>query len=333
MARRRARAARAARPQPGTVERKIQFYRAQLRGEDEGGDPVEVEDPSALFQTVADLPFLTPGPETPRTRYLQLADGNFVAVTTVSVNRGQVRGVIGTSRRTAQPDVETLGNLRPLNLPRDAGLFEATHFILFVHDRVLGMEYNQYGPRTGRLAQYLLDKCGDTLKRAEFLPILRGDVRERLDQIGEVSLLRLAVHRDDAALTGQLHESLPAAFRAVYHAVRQPFGDVLEIVVRKKPYARGPGMGFPFSRQRVFNFLRRTQTRDATVAFQVKARNTRTEQVEVFDLLEDRFIASARVELAGDRRRSIDSGSMFGAIDRAYEINRRELLAQPPEAE
>jgi hypothetical protein len=224
------------------------------------------------------------------------------------------------------PDVERLGQLQALNIPSDAGLFEATHFILFLPQRILGMEFNLYGPRTGQLGDYLLNKCAHLVNGVNFLPILRHDIQQRLDEIGEIAELQIAVARNETGTTRQLDESLPSAFNAVKRISGDDEFEIIEVTLRKKPYSR-LGFRLPFERRKILRFLSNPSTRDTLAEFKVRARNTRTQALETFDLLEDKMVSVARVVHAGDRRRSIDSESMFGAIQEAFNTQRDELVA------
>lgn len=309
-----------------TILRKIHFYDARFTVQDENGNQTRLGDPSALFRHIRTLVFRGATTGSGASRYSALAGGNFIAMIEAQATPEGVRGIIGTVRRNALPDVEALGRLQALNLPANAGLFEATHFVLFLPDRILGMEFNLYGPRTGRLESYLLEKCPDLVSDVRFEPILRQDVSTRLQEMGEISLFEIAVRRDQAQILAQLDESLAAAFEAA-RRFAEGAPEILELVLRKRPYARQGFFRFPLPTQGLLGFLADRQNREALVEFKVKARNVRTHAVEMVDLLEDKMISTTRVVAAGERRRSVDRASMFREIVVAFQAQREELLA------
>lgn len=309
-----------------TIPRKIHFYEARFSIEQQAGAMVEISDPRSIFAHVRALNFTGVVLGAPASRYLETFGGNLLAILSAQEIAPGIRGTIGTIRRNALPDVERSGRLRALSLPPNAGLFEATHFVLFLPQRILGMEFNLYGPRTGRLGEYLLTKCNGLVSNVEFVPILRRDVRERLREIGEISEVQIAIHKDGSDVTRQLHDSLPSALNALKRVSGDQDFEIIEVALRKKPYSRH-GHRLPFDAQRVLDFLSDSRSRDELTEFRIRGRNVRTDSIETFDLLEDRMVTEVRVIPSGERRRSIDSESMFRAIEHAFRAQREELLS------
>jgi hypothetical protein len=303
---------------------KIHFYSAEFRM-GEGPQRVDVADPRSLFRHITGLHFRGVPPGNTNSRYMEILNRNYIAMVTAQEVSVGSRGILGTVRRNDLPDVESRGRLEGLNLPANAGLFEDTHFVLFHPQMILGMEFNFFGPRTGRLSEYLLGKCQGLVDEVEFTPILRQDVRERLREIGEVSLVEIAIRRDEIALTGRLHASLRSAFDAAREVAGDGDFEILEIALKKQPYRRVGRSRLPFGRDDVEGLLTDPRGREALAKFNVRARNTRTNAMETFDLLEDKMISVARVVTAGGRRRSVDSDSMFTAIEEAFRVHRDEL--------
>src|SRR5207237_6553911 len=90
---------------------------------------------------------------TPGARYMERPDGHLMAVWTMSIP-GQTRLCIGLIRRSGLPRVEQAGEVSPLTITPDQGLVEQTHLVFFARG-VVGAEFNFYGPRPSRLADYL----------------------------------------------------------------------------------------------------------------------------------------------------------------------------------
>ena len=162
---------------PGTLERKIYFYRADI-GTDEGGQPLAF-DPSPALDAIDSLPFTNDD----HGRYEFDADGNALrvrrhnAVPNVTLQFGRVR-------RNGLPMLEQAGNISDLVLDVDTGLLEAIH-VVFFPDNIVGAEYNHFGPRVSRLGSYLHKKSSEAVARAAFRPILRGDAAKQLDRLSD----------------------------------------------------------------------------------------------------------------------------------------------------
>lgn len=286
------------------VERKIYFYRVDA-GLDEAGRPLPF-DPDPALRHITGLPFSEDG------RYLVEADNNATCCWVDSTGPSQ-RLRWGEIRRSGLPQVEQLGSLSDLAIPANSGLVEVTHVVFFPHN-IVGCDFNFHGPRVSRLGFYLGAKAGGKCPWVTFEPLLRQDVLEQLNRLGDVRLLELKIRASYAATVAEANRDLGAAFEA---AARAGDAEELEIVLRPRRYSRGT------ISDRILNFARRlaprADARTEASKFKVAGLNTETRRVEVVDLLRDQLIVQKQIIRQSKRGRALKSDSAYEAIETAYE--------------
>ncbi len=226
------------------------------------------------------------------------------------------------TRRGSLPHVENQGNLTPLQIPRRAGLAEITHFIYFSDQQIIGVEFNFYGPRPTRIADYLAEKARGDIDSIELTPILRLDFEERINRIGQITFMEIEVSRNAVQVVRDLNESLGRAFQAASEASD---AEVLQIILKKKKYARD-GFRFDFLLDKFRQVFGNAEMREAFNKFKIRAQNTSTGEPDTFDFLADKLIVSKTVELENQRNRMVNSTDMYRAIISAYEDIREQLL-------
>jgi len=298
----------------GNVYRKVQFFRLGMQVLDVESNtlrPVQVQEGIAreIFSSINGLPF-TLGDY--NSRYLPY-DGNDLAMFVDEIGP-TIDGRMAIVRRALLPDVEQQGVLAPLTIPTEAGLAEVTHFVYYPQQKVIGIEFNFFGPRPSRIADYLQKKSNGLANLINLTPILRLDVEEQLERIGEVALIQLEAHNNAISIIKDLDDNLGSAFEA---AGRASEAETIEIILRKKRYSK-EGFSFPLNFDRLLGVLRRNETRELFKKLKVRAENLQSEQVENFDLLADKMIISMQVARTGPRSRAIDTTSMYKAIKQAY---------------
>ena len=289
---------------PATVNRKVFFYRVVPTQLDDNGIPRRLA-PAHARRAVEALDFAT------GERYFHTTDGNDVCAWP-ELRQGHTTFRLGTVRRVGLPQIEDAGTIRPLMIGRTQGLVEQTH-IVFFPNRIVGVEFNFYGPRISRLTHYLEEKAPQ-LPSVAFAPLLNDDIAQTLQTIEDVRVLQLRIHRDYLDLLQEAEQSLPAALRATADNIESP---MVEIVLRQAPYSRRTLGARALDLVRTLG--RRPETREAALLFKVKGQNSISERVEWFDLLSDQFVSERRVVRHDDRHRQIDTDSMFSEIESAYE--------------
>lgn len=288
---------------PPTVERKIQFYRADV-GVDGSGRPLPF-DPAPAFVAIDRLPFS----DGPRGRYLVDDDGNAVCGWPggTTIRFCQIR-------RTGLPQLERAGRVSDLNIAADAGLLEPVH-VVFFPSNIVGADFNFYGPRLSRLGYYLWNKSVNTFPLATFHPLLRHDVAEQLDHLTELRLFDFRVKASYVEIIRRADRSLADAFAANARILDGRAED-LEVVLRPAKDARYEALRRLTGT--IKSLLRGRDLRENAERFQVRGKSEETGKVELIDLLRDHLIAHKRVLRLDQRSRAIDPNSAFEAIRTAH---------------
>ena len=290
----------------GTIEKKIYFYKMNLRNESK---PVKFQE---VFSHINSLPFDKTG------RYLELYDGNARSMFVDRIS-SRVAFRIGTKRINGLPSVETHGETSLLEIPPDSGLFEPVHCIVFPHN-VIGFESNYYGPKPNSLKNYILNKAQDIVDEVEMIPLVRTDIYELISQIGEIKLFKLGLHRDMEKQLKKYDPDLHTLFRTLK---RVTDAEYLEIIVRAKRYSRDT-INIPLI-GKIPNLLSKPEVRDGIDTCMVRAINKETEKVEPFDLLQQYILSTKRVTKQDEIHRSVNQIEMYHAIVEAYDELKFEI--------
>lgn len=289
------------------IERKVYFYRWRTTGQ----PPF---DPQEAARLIAELEFTVDG------RYQELEDDELLCVW--PARRSQyVRLQLGVVRKTGLPHIEQSGAVSPLNIRPNQGLVEQTH-VVFFPNRIVGAEFNFYGPRVARFTEYLRQKFQNDLPRVNFEPLLRRDVQEQIQHFRDIRVLQLRVHREYLDLLSGAEASLPEALRRTEAYLGAA---TVELVLRPQKFSRGGLAQFQRAVDLVRTLVRNPRTREGVEVFKVRAEDDRTGKPEWFDLLKDHLIATRRVARQDDQHRAVNSASMYREIQRAYEQLRESL--------
>jgi len=295
---------------PNRLERHIYFYRSRLTSAGQNADAAAAFDPTRYFECLEQV-------ATSDDRYLELGE----RVTSCVVDR---RGTLPrirlvNIRRSDLPEVETDGVFTPLNIGERSGLAERIHLVFFPN-HVVGSEFNFYGPRVGRLAEFLQRKCGAPIHT--FDGLIRPDVIAELDRFGELSMVNLRMRRDSIDTVRHLDESLWEALNSTENW--SGAADV-ELVLRKRPHSR------EMLPERLLLAVRRLagsdDVRHAAKSFRLSGRIRETGAIGVVDVLSSDLVSTKRILRAGPRLRSLDSADAYASIEDAYQELRAEIGA------
>jgi len=290
------------------LERKIYFYRYRYKEEDTGPEFI----PRTVARFIDQLNF------DDGERYLDLSEGNSLCVWADSTS-DVVKLRLGMVRRSGLPEVENIGSLSPLSIPVTAGLLEPVH-VVFFPNCIVGVEFNFYGPRMSRLSSYIQNKCSTVTRPVYFDLLLRRDIQEQLQNMGDIRMFQLRLHRSYFDLAQEADNSLGAAFKA---AEESSEATTIEILLRNQRYSHEP---LP---QKVFGWIKKLaelpRIREGAEVFKVRARNELTDRVEEFDLLKDQLVAVRQVLKQDERLRAIRPDSMYRAIESAYKDLKESL--------
>lgn len=295
-----------------TVERNIYFFRSDI-GSDEEGMPFEYQ----YQPTLRHLNDLTDFSDTGR--YLKDEDDNVhCAWVDDAGTLAKVRFAL--IRRNGLPMLERGGTLNDLNIPQDAGLAETIH-VVFFPDNIVGCDFNFYGPRMSRLAEYLTVKSQGLSNGLRFEPLVRNNMADQIRTITEIKMLHLKVRRSYFSAIRSASTSLADALEAqasLSHA------DSVELILRTKPHS---GSALSNGLQRIVSRLvSRTDYHAEYNTLRVKGTNPNTGGTEVFDLLKDQFISQKKILKHAPRSRSLNPTSAYDAIQQAYREQRDELV-------
>lgn len=302
---------------PGpTLERKIHFYRADV-GHDNSGKPLAF-DPALALQEIEKLPFT----EGIGGRYGQYTDGNEVCLLPTPPGSSEMLRFC-LVRRSGLPQVERSGSFKDLDLEPDAGLSEPIHIVFFANN-IVGAEYNHHGPRISRLGEYLHTKSNKFIQQVRFLPLLRQDIADQLNNLTEIRLFELKIRPSYIAAVRQADQSLADALEANGRVVDAP--ETLQIVARSSTGGRESTLTRLMAPVR--GLLSRDDLRANVEHFKVSGKRRDTGRVAPIDLLNAHLIANKRVVRVSERSRVVESVSAFEAIREA----RDELADQIADA-
>jgi hypothetical protein len=219
----------------------------------------------------------------------------------------------GTIRRGDLPQKETSGILTPLGIPLKAGLAEKIH-VVFFENNIAGCDFNYYGPRITKLADYFPRKArGVAPKMLHFEPLLRHDAVERLARVGNIRLFKLKIRPSMLSVVRQANESLGKAFEA---ALRAGQAEEVEIILRPAPTSRNglsKGLAPVISR-----LLGSPMLEDGATKFCIEGYNEAEERVKL-DLLSDQLIVQRSILRQDSRTRALNQEAAYTAIEDAHE--------------
>lgn len=294
------------------VERKIYFYRVDA-GTDVDGNAIEF-DPVPILEHIEEQPFSRAG------RYWRQQDDSDICSVRDDSSSDQIRLRLWNSRRSGFPALESNGRLSKLRVPQDAGLAEQTHFIFF-SSGIVGVEFNFYGPRAGRLANYFRVKAEGVGPEIQFLALEDRSVFQKLRHKPELRLFRMRIFRPYVDWVKQADKHLGGAFEA-----QAALGDMdeLEVMVRlTKKDDRSLGKRLWES---VLGLQDNRHLREATRQLQVRTKGVRESKLDEIDLLNDKLVSEKRVVSLDGGTRYLDSDSVYNAIESAYLDLKHQLL-------
>jgi len=228
---------------------------------------------------------------------------------------------VATVRRTGLPLVEAAGALSALPLNADQGLYEAIHVVFFPRN-VVGVEFNFYGPRPSRVPWYLHRATKGEFAPFSLDPLLRQDVLQQLNRLGQIRVLDLAIRPAYAEAVAEADRDLGSAFRA---AARAGGSELVGLTLRPEPHGRT--WLVPRVLQAVRQLAGRADLRENAQTFTVKGLNSQTETIELIDVLKDQLIARKQIVRLDTRSRAVDDAAAYQAIEEAYADLRADLEA------
>ncbi len=227
---------------------------------------------------------------------------------------------LGTIRRKDLPQKEVGGVLKSLGIPPRAGLAELTH-IVFFPDGIVGCDFNYFGPRVTKLADYLREKAPEGLvpARLSFEPLLRNDAADHLQQAGHIKLFRLKVRSSMVRDVERASQSLGEALRM---AMGSGAAEEAEIILRPRPRS-SEGLSSQVVKI-ARSLIRKRALREGGAKVSAEAVNDNNERIKL-DLLSDKLIAKRRILRQDNRTRALNRSATYEAIKSAYRALKSEF--------
>ena len=301
------------RSNPGTLERTIHFYRADI-GTDDSGVLLPF-DPVPALSAIAGLPYSDDG----NGKYMPDSDGNVLVLRTDAAF-GSDTVTFGRVRRTGLPQVEQAGSITDLSIAPDSGLFEVIHVVFFPNN-IIGAEYNHFAPRLSALANYLFQKSNQAIRRPVFRALLRNDASAQIDRLGDLRVMEFTVAPSYAGAVRQIDQSLGDAFAANAQVLQNPA--VLQLLLKPESQGRSGFLNRMIGALK--DFIGDDQVREGTHRLQVRGLCLDSGKVETLDLLRDEFITSRNIVRVNPRSRALEPSSAIQAIREAYTELRPQL--------
>lgn len=286
------------------VKRKIHFFSADFMVGLNG----QKVDEFKVFEHIKSLGFLdrnAPG----ESRYMYYKDKRIVMME-CDTKDGKITGKISNVRMSSLPAVECKGSSRELPIGDDEGIEEPSHFVYFPDTKILAMEYNHYGPRSGMLGAYIGAKGNPLVTSVKFNFLLNREALNKLNSLKEIKLIDLKIKCDRAQLTEQLEPSLHSAIKA---ASQIDSMKNYELILRP---VKGEGSGKKIV-QSIADFLLDEDHRDVFSKVKIHGKESEEESTKTFDALQDKLEAEEEIISEG-RSRAIKSENMYRAIINAY---------------
>lgn len=283
------------------VQRKIYFCKVEFL---KNGSIVH---PDRIFQYIDQLPYNSSG------KYLPLKNGNERCLY-VDESSIPIAARIGTRRKNDLPVVENAGTTRPVPLQNGEALLECTHFIIF-QNNVMGIEYNQFAPRTGGLAGYLKEKASKLVDEVDVKYLMKKDLWEDLRKAknGEILAFNLRVQKGAEDTFKDLSGNLKESFKKLVEAM--PGSETIEIVVRAAKRSKR-GFTLPFL-DMIPSWISRPEVSSMVESAKLKIINPDEEREEI-DLLNKYIMSTKKVIKQREDLKSVDSHDMFAKIREAY---------------
>lgn len=295
----------------GEVEKKIIFFRIYVDGN------VVARQRDFDFETmigrVKDLPHTEDG------RYL---DGGEDSVLSAYVD-GQRVLRFGRIRRSNLPLIVDGEVFEPISVSDNGGIFECCHIVYFP-PATIGLEFNFYAPRTGRLAEYLRAKCGFR-RQLEFRAVVARDPLETLQRFESLKIVTLKVATDMAP---EIRRHRGGPISEVIEASAGTGAELIEVVLSAPRGRAQPALG-----RAIVNGIRGIlgipNVREAIDKLGVKGYFAGQTRLDAVDLLEDELVAKRMFLRENVRGKSLDKEHAYAQIRSAFDEIRPDRQTQP----
>ena len=253
--------------------------------------------------------------------YIQRDANTYNYIVVYFDNNNYIYGMLIRSSNDVYPSIEQEGNIIPLKnkLPPNSNLANITHFVIFLDENVIGIEYNNVGARPTSVANYITEKFYGKY-RIELVESVNSTALKKLEKTDRVKELdiRLDISSivEEQAKEGDLFQALDATKQIAKDCFSD---DKLTISIKiKSKY------GFKITNQIKESLKKLGLSRKAEQDQKVKNEKIKiksfSEEKENFDFdLVRQVIKAPKVSININENNMIDAEDMFEKIISNYD--------------
>lgn len=253
--------------------------------------------------------------------YIQRDANTYNYIVVYFDNNNYIYGMLIRSSNDVYPSIEQEGNIIPLKnkLPPNSNLANITHFVIFLDENVIGIEYNNVGARPTSVANYITEKFYGKY-RMELVESVNSTALKKLEKTDRVKELdiRLDISSivEEQAKEGDLFQALDATKQIAKDCFSD---DKLTISIKiKSKY------GFKITNQIKESLKKLGLSRKAEQDQKVKNEKIKiksfSEEKENFDFdLVRQIIKAPKVSININENNMIDAEDMFEKIISNYD--------------
>lgn len=236
-------------------------------------------------------------------------------------NKDYIYGMLVSSSNDVYPSIDQNGNIIPLKdkLPPNSNLAHITHFVFFLQENIVGIEYNNVGARPISLANYVSNRFYGKY-RMELVEALNSNALKKLEKTQLVKELEIKLDTrsivEEQALEGDLFQ----AFNATQEIAKDSFSDD-KLTISIKIKSR---YGFKITKQikeslKKLGSNRKVDENSKKIGEKIKIKS-QSEESENFDFdLFRQVIKAPNVSVKVNQNNMIDSEDMFEKILSNYQ--------------
>lgn len=306
-----------------TKKKEIYYYRPSLQKYDKeyrGFKNVDniSEELNKIFEEIKDMSLN----KNDENNVYILRDSNTYNYILVNFNNDDyIYGMLISSSNDVYPSIEQEGNIIPLKnkLPPDSSLAHITHFVIFLKENIIGIEYNNVGARPTSVANYITNRFYGRY-RMELIESVNSNTLTKLDRTHRVKELDIRLDTRSIIKQEVKQGELFKALESTQQIAKDIYSDdelTISIKIKSK-------YGFKVTNQ-IKEYLKslssnRKIEEDKKVAKEKIKIKSLSEDKENFDFdLVRQIIKAPRVSIKVNGNNMIDSDDMFEKIISNYE--------------
>ena len=229
----------------------------------------------------------------------------------------------GTVRKGALPAIVLRDQRRPLLLRPDEGLLEEVH-IQFFPDNIVGAVFNFHGPRASSLPNYLRETISGFSPRLYFSRLGVPDILTKLNRMRDFTLATIAIR---SPYIREIDSLAPGLAGALEQQAQFNSPDFFDIGFRTD--GRSPRRLSGFLIDGIKTLIGKGNAPEIAQVFKVKGYDPSTGKNAELDILREHMIQEEEIVLQDEQNRTLNSGSAYAAIEKAYWARRDELVIAP----